>query len=308
MFFVSVANQIGFTKRDPLQKCEVQHNSISDQNQSPESQTQNAAGQRMNVAGTPQDIDEVFECETCGKTFNKIFYFTSHMQLHEYNLKIVETKTYSCETCGKQFETKKLLREHELTHVTRDYREYSCEFCGKTFGYMYQLTSHTRVHTGEKPYKCTMCTRRFAWTSSLACHERSHTRQKPDVSNVCDKGFGYYRMDDHRLPKAVLDSMIDRYELAVGKRKRGGQHLLNKDVRHLSACANDPERWEDNRLTSLDTKRQLQKIPKPSYVYSLNEAGQFYCHRCNRVFKTKVGLSSHIRAHVMSVTKSMMFI
>ncbi|XP_063390793.1 fez family zinc finger protein 1-like [Cydia fagiglandana] len=118
-----VANQTGFTK-NPLQKCEVQHMSISDQHRLPESQAQNAADQRMAVAGTPQDIDQVFECETCGKTFNQIFYFTSHMQLHEYNLKIVETKTktYSCNSCGKQFETNKLLGEHELTHVTRDYR------------------------------------------------------------------------------------------------------------------------------------------------------------------------------------------
>ncbi|XP_063389107.1 tachykinin-like peptides receptor 86C [Cydia fagiglandana] len=50
------------------------------------------------------------------------------------------------------------------------------------------------------------------------------------------------RMDDHRLPKAVLYS-----ELAVGKRKHGGQHLRYKDVlkRHLSACAIDPEHWEE---------------------------------------------------------------
>ncbi|KAI8440933.1 hypothetical protein MSG28_009230 [Choristoneura fumiferana] len=124
------------------------------------------------------------------------------------------------------------------------------------------------------------------------------------------------RMDDRRLPKAVLYS-----ELAEGKRKHGGQHLRFKDVlkRHLNACAIDPECWEElaagrsswrstiskgielfeeGRLTALDVKRQLRKErPKSSYTYTYNSAGQLYCHACRRVFKSKFGLASHIRAH-----------
>lgn len=124
------------------------------------------------------------------------------------------------------------------------------------------------------------------------------------------------RMDDNRLPKVVFYS-----EMAEGKRKHGGQHLRYKDVfkRNLHASDINPDRWEDlasqraswrstihksvkafeaHRLETLDKKRQLIKArPKPSYKYTYNAGGQLYCPTCDRIFKTKFGLASHIRAH-----------
>ncbi|KAG7302425.1 hypothetical protein JYU34_013958 [Plutella xylostella] len=124
------------------------------------------------------------------------------------------------------------------------------------------------------------------------------------------------RMEDCRLPKAVLYS-----ELSRGKRNRGGQYLRYKDVlkRHLVACGISPDSWEElaemrpewrnsvhkglenfekSRLQALDVKRHSRKTrPKPSYNYTYNRMGQLYCAQCDRVFKTKFGLASHIRAH-----------
>ncbi|PZC74586.1 hypothetical protein B5X24_HaOG207638 [Helicoverpa armigera] len=128
------------------------------------------------------------------------------------------------------------------------------------------------------------------------------------------------RMDNQRLPKAVFYS-----EMAEGKRKRGGQYLRYKDVfkRHLKACGIDPNDWErlalnrsswrktiyenvkffeEKRLEALDEKRQLLKErPKPSYTYTLNSAGQLYCSACDRVFKSKLGFASHIRAYARRI-------
>uniref|UniRef100_A0A2H1WXI8 SFRICE_041042 n=1 Tax=Spodoptera frugiperda TaxID=7108 RepID=A0A2H1WXI8_SPOFR len=124
------------------------------------------------------------------------------------------------------------------------------------------------------------------------------------------------RMKENRLPKKVFYS-----EMLEGKRKHGGQHLRYKDVlkRHLNACGINTKEWErlathrqswriavnenikayeHQRLDTLDVKRQLRKDrPKPSYIYTYNAAGQLYCYNCDRIFKTKFGLASHIRAH-----------
>lgn len=124
------------------------------------------------------------------------------------------------------------------------------------------------------------------------------------------------RMDDSRLPKAVLYS-----ELSCGKRRQGGQHLRYKDIirRHLTACGIPSDRWEElalhrsewrstvhksveqfeqTRLMNLDVKRVSRKAqPKPVYMYTYNPAGQLYCAPCGRVFKAKFGFASHIRAY-----------
>lgn len=124
------------------------------------------------------------------------------------------------------------------------------------------------------------------------------------------------RMDSSRLPKSVFYS-----ELSSGKRKPGGQYLRYKDVlkRHLTSCRISCDSWEElatqrrewrnavktginnferARIEHLDAKRQLMKSrPKPSYNYTYNESGQLHCAICDRIFKTKFGFASHIRAH-----------
>lgn len=123
------------------------------------------------------------------------------------------------------------------------------------------------------------------------------------------------RMENERLPKAIFYS-----ELSCGKRKQGGQYLRHKDVlkRHLVACGIPTDCWEgialqrsewrssvqkkvaqfeQQRLEDLDAKRHIRKTrPKPSYTYTRNSTGQLHCASCDRIFKTKFGFASHIRA------------
>ena len=117
------------------------------------------------------------------------------------------------------------------------------------------------------------------------------------------------RMEDSRLPKQVFCS-----ELAVGKRKQGGQRKRYKDClkRSLRACnipipgleslAKDRVAWrqetqngitafEVKRLQDLDAKRSIRK------ERAHNSSSGIACPVFGRTCASEFGLRSHLRRH-----------
>jgi hypothetical protein len=61
--------------------------------------------------------------------------------------------------------------------------------CTKAFGRMYNLQSHYRTHTKEKPYGCAHCPMFFARNHDLKRHQRAHFAEKQYVCPVCMRKF-----------------------------------------------------------------------------------------------------------------------
>ncbi|KAI8853255.1 hypothetical protein BC829DRAFT_360193 [Chytridium lagenaria] len=68
---------------------------------------------------------------------------------------------------------------------------YQCPFpeCLKTFTRPYNLKSHYRSHTGERPYHCQYCTHTFPRKHDLKRHEKLHGGDKPFMCPACSKSF-----------------------------------------------------------------------------------------------------------------------
>ena len=110
------------------------------------------------------------------------------------------------------------------------------------------------------------------------------------------------RMDESRIPKKILYG-----ELAVGKRRRGGQKLRYKDVakRHLKAMDLDVDSWEDQAAdrgrwrSSLYNGKQVihRKMVAAAELrhYRRHNPGDNTCSVCGRTFHSERGLLQHQR-------------
>ena len=67
--------------------------------------------------------------------------------------------------------------------------QHECDVCEKVFRDSYNLKTHMRIHTNEKPYECDVCEKCFRTAGHLKVHMRSHTNEKPYECDVCEMKF-----------------------------------------------------------------------------------------------------------------------
>ncbi|CAK7203535.1 DNA-binding transcription factor [Sporothrix eucalyptigena] len=96
--------------------------------------------------------------------------------------------TFQCSLCPKRFTRAYNLRSHLRTHT--DERPFVCTFCGKAFARQHDRKRHESLHSGEKKFVCKGdlkvggewgCGRRFARADALGRHFRS------EAGRICIK-------------------------------------------------------------------------------------------------------------------------
>ncbi|ORX58144.1 hypothetical protein DM01DRAFT_1333811 [Hesseltinella vesiculosa] len=88
---------------------------------------------------------------------------------------------YPCTHCPKIFNRPYNLQSHLRTHSSD--RPYACNTCGRTFARQHDRNRHQRLHWGFKPYACTNCKKAFARMDALNRHLR--------VDNGCGTQLGF---------------------------------------------------------------------------------------------------------------------
>lgn len=77
-----------------------------------------------------------------------------------------------CSECGKCFFKRFDLKSHIRTHTNE--RPYICQACGKGFHHQSHIIRHERIHSGERPYSCNYCEKTFTQPGSLKAHQQRH--------------------------------------------------------------------------------------------------------------------------------------
>lgn len=64
-----------------------------------------------------------------------------------------------------------------------------CRFCCYTSVSRWNMKTHERIHTGERPFVCGQCSRAFSDKCNLKRHERVHTGERPFRCPICGASF-----------------------------------------------------------------------------------------------------------------------
>ncbi|NWX95204.1 ZN335 protein, partial [Nothoprocta ornata] len=92
-------------------------------------------------------------CDKCGKSFKKRYTFKMHLLTH---IQAIANRRFKCEFCDYVCEDKKILLNHQLSHMND--KPYKCSFCKYSTFREDFLVSHMAVkHTGGKPFACEFC-------------------------------------------------------------------------------------------------------------------------------------------------------
>lgn len=163
-----------------------------------------------------------------------------------------------CDFCAARFKKRCHLLKHVDKHI-HDRRKFVCARCEKTFVSKLSLTTHLRIHSGEKPFDCSFCPKTFSQLASKRYHEKIHTGVCSHFCSFCERGF---------KSKASKDS-------------HERSHTGERPFRCVNCKAT---------FTSLITLKQHQ-------IVHADGDSSFKCNICDKSFKRKEKLRIHTRAH-----------
>lgn len=118
--------------------------------------------------------DRAFKCAEEGCPHAVIGYVTEKdLKKHTAECHVVQSEDYG------EFPPDEL--DDRNVHHRKQPLRFQCTFCPKKFTRAYNLRSHLRTHTNEKPFVCTVCEQAFARANDRKRHELLHAGERKFV-------------------------------------------------------------------------------------------------------------------------------
>ncbi|KAJ6216066.1 hypothetical protein RDWZM_010566 [Blomia tropicalis] len=175
-----------------------------------------------------------------------------------------------CDNCGKAFRDTYHLERHQRVHSNE--RPFKCDYCDQRFKYDTDFRNHVAIHTNEQPFKCEQCNKGFFRRQQLTEHMRKHTGERPFKCDQCEKTFrsktGIRR---HRCKEVDLSN-------------NSNDTINEPNFYSCSQC--------DQKFDSFAERRDHVRTHPPI---------EYPCPNCNRIFKNKSGVKTHLRTQTCHI-------
>ncbi|XP_061929470.1 oocyte zinc finger protein XlCOF6.1-like [Apis cerana] len=224
----------------------------------------------------PRQAELLFECDFCGKQFDRKSLLASHMKQHRHR----------CKTCNQTFRLRKDLKQH--TEQVHGPVLYPCTICEYKSNNRWTLKDHfIRKHTSSFDYSCSVCGKQFKIKNDMVQHAKQmHSNAPPIICTVCGhacksvpslKAHMKYR---HYKPAFECSlckrCMTTQYNL--------DQHLLWHEKKEKVVCPTCGKTFGQKR--DLDLHLRIHEGIRP-----------FSCPVCGKKFPRRTAQEQHILIH-----------
>ncbi|WAR18149.1 ZFP26-like protein, partial [Mya arenaria] len=217
-----------------------------------------------------------YQCSFCYRLFSRAGNLNTHMRIH------TGEKPYECSVCGKRFNRSLMYnsrpRGQELPVYEQSNKRYQCSYCQRTFSQSGNLTTHMRIHTGEKPFECSVCLKRFRRSNNMKTHMLGHI----DLKASCANGVASF-LHGNPVWKSIIECTLVKNRIPV-------KYARNS----LVPRATGEDIWFVNQLVQSGSSIHCRGMEE---MAPSTHAKPYTCRYCQKSFAKSGNLTSHERIH-----------